>query len=224
MPPELSHIDCWIFDLDNTLYPASCNLFELIDERMGQYLQAMFQCDAAEARRIQKGYFRDHGTTLAGLMAEHGTDPQEFLDFVHDIDLARVTPNAQLNWALGRLPGRRLVFTNGDVAYAARVIDALGLTGCFDAVHDIHAADYVPKPAPSAYAEMCEAHRVDPHHALFAEDMVRNLKPAKSLGMKTLWVNNGSEQAGGAPCPSFVDHETHCVTHWLTELLEHRPA
>jgi len=218
MTPSLRQIDTWIFDLDNTLYPASCDLFALIDARMNAYLRQLFSVDETEAHRIQKQYFRDHGTTLSGLMSQHGTDPHHFLDFVHDIEMDRISPNLDLKDALMALPGRRLVFTNGDVPYAERVLRALGLESCFEAVHDIHMMDYQPKPDPKAYAGFCQAWGVTPTTALFAEDMARNLKPAKDIGMTTLWVNNGSEQANGEACPSFIDHETHEITAWLSGL------
>src|SRR3954471_7776919 len=186
LPAPLRHIDAWIFDLDDSLYPASANLFELIDIRMGQFIQQLVGCGAAEARRVQKGYFRDDGTTLAGLMKTHGTDPREFLEFVHDIDLARIAADPKLVAALDRLPGRKFVFTNGDDAYARRVLDRLGLANAFDGLHDIHAMDYVPKPDPRAYALMCERHGIAPERALMVEDMSRNLAPAKALGMVTV--------------------------------------
>lgn len=216
MSPALTHIDTWIFDLDNTLYPASCDLFALIDERMNLYLRGLFNVDKVEAHRIQKQYFRDHGTTLAGLMTQHDTDPRHFLDFVHDIDMDRLSENLPLRNAVCALPGRKLVFTNGDVTYAERVLTALGLANCFEAVHDIHAMDYQPKPHPDAYDGLCRAWGIRPTTALFAEDMARNLAPAKAIGMTTLWVNNGSEQAGGEACPSYIDHETDEITAWLS--------
>ena len=126
MQSALAHVESWIFDLDNSLYPASCDLFALIDIKMGEYIQNLLGCDAVEARRVQKGFFRDHGTTLAGLMKTHGIDPHEFLDFVHDIDLARLSADPAAIAALDRLPGRKFVFTNGDEAYARRVLDRLG--------------------------------------------------------------------------------------------------
>jgi putative hydrolase of the HAD superfamily len=215
--PALAHIDAWIFDLDNTLYPASCDLFELIDQKMGTYIQELIGCDAAEARRVQKSYFHEHGTTLSGLMATHGTDPRHFLDYVHDIEMDRLSHDAALVRTIGDLPGRKLVFTNGDVTYAQRVLDRLGLGATFEAIHDIHAMNYVPKPAPASYDAMCAAHGIDPARALFAEDMVRNLKPAKAIGMTTLWIDNGSEQAGGEACPSYVDHATGDLGAWLAQ-------
>jgi len=218
MLPALSHVDSWIFDLDNSLYPASADLFALIDERMGAFIQRLLGCDAAQARRVQKGYFHEHGTTLAGLMRTHGTDPREFLDFVHDIDLARISADPRVVAALDRLPGRKFVFTNGDEAYARRVLDRLGLANAFDGLHDIHAMDYVPKPDPRAYAAMCERHRIAPGRALFAEDMARNLIPAKQLGMTTVWVDNGSEQASHDADPAFIDYRIADIGDWLTEI------
>jgi putative hydrolase of the HAD superfamily len=220
MLAALRHIDCWIFDLDNSLYPASANLFALIDVRMGQFIQQLAGCGHEEARRIQKSYFHEHGTTLAGLMKAHGTDPREFLNFVHDIDLARISADPRVVAAMDRLPGRKFVFTNGDEAYASRVLDKLGLANAFDGLHDIHAMDYVPKPDPRAYAAMCARFAIEPSSALFVEDMARNLEPAKALGMTTVWVDNGSEQAGRDADPAFIDYRTTDIGEWLTNIIE----
>ncbi len=221
MPPELSHVRYWIFDLDNSLYPASANLFQLIDIRMGEYIQQLLGCDAEEARRVQKRHFHEHGTTLAGLIANHGVDPNEFLDYVHDIDLARISADPALVRAIDALPGEKYVFTNGDAAYASRVLDKLGLANLWDGLHDIHAMSYVPKPNPASYSAMCERWRIEPAHALFVEDMARNLIPAKALGMTTVWVDNGSEQAGRGADPAFIDYRTHDIGEWLTGILGH---
>lgn len=218
MTAALSSIDAWIFDLDNTLYPAATNLFALIDARMTDYIATLRGVGDVEAHRIQKAYFREHGTTLAGLIADHDTDPHEFLAYVHDIELDRVDEDARLVANIARLPGRKLVFTNGDAPYAQRVLDRLGLGTSFEAIHDIHAMDYVPKPAPASYAAMCERWGIVPSSALFVEDMVRNLAPAKALGMTTVWINNGSEQAGGETCPSYVDYEITDLSDWLNEI------
>ena len=219
MLPALSHIDCWIFDLDNCLYPASANLFELIDQRMGEYIQRLLGVDPDEAHRIQKSYFHEHGTTLAGLMRTRGVDPHDFLDFVHDIDLARITADPEVVAAIDRLPGRKFVFTNGDERYAGRVLEKLGLANAFDGMHDIHAMDYVPKPEPAAYAALCARHGIAPETALFAEDMARNLRPAKALGMTTVWIDNGSEQAGHGDDLSFIDYRAHDIGAWLKDIL-----
>jgi putative hydrolase of the HAD superfamily len=218
LPAPLAHVDAWIFDLDNSLYPASTDLFALIDVRMGEYIGQLLGCDAAEARRVQKGYFRDHGTTLAGLMKTHGTDPREFLDYVHDIDMARLAADPRVVAALDRLPGRKFVFTNGDEAYARRVLVRLGLANAFDGLHDIHAMNYVPKPDPGAYRAMCERWDIDPARAVMVEDMARNLHPAKDLGMVTVWIDNGSEQASHQADPASIDYRIADIGAWLTEI------
>lgn len=218
LPPALRHVDCWIFDLDNSLYPASADLFALIDARMGRFLQRLLGCGPDEARTVQKRFFREHGTTLAGLMANHGVQPREFLNYVHDIDLARLSADPRLVAALDRLPGRKFVFTNGDETYARRVLDRLGLANAFDGLHDIHAMDYVPKPDPGAYARMCERHAIDPRRALMVDDMARNLVPAKALGMVTVWVDNGSEQASHEADEGVIDYRIADIGEWLSEM------
>lgn len=221
MLPALSHVDTWIFDLDNTLYPARANLFALIDARMTAFVADLLKVDRAEAFRVQKEYFLGHGTTLAGLMAHHDVDPHAFLSYVHDIEMDVLEENAPLAAYLACLPGRKLVFTNGDKPYALKVLDRLGLGASFEAVHDIIAMDLAPKPSASAYAGLCAAYDIDPARALFVEDMARNLKPAKAIGMTTVWVDNGSEQHHDAD-RDYVDYRTDDLTHWLEHILEAR--
>ncbi len=218
MTPALRSIRAWIFDLDNTLYPASADLFAHVDRRMTDYVSARVGVGRDEAFRLQKHWFRGHGTTLAGLMAEHRVDPHEFLDYVHDIEMDALEHNAPLAALIARLPGRKLVFTNGDKPYALKVLDRLGLAESFEAVHDIHAMGLTPKPDPAAYRGLCDAWAIDPATALFADDMARNLRPAKAIGMTTLWVDNGSEQAGDAD-RQHIDHITPDLTGWLSDVL-----
>lgn len=177
-----------------------------------------------EARRIQKRYFHDHGTTLNGLMTLHNVEPAAFLDFVHDIDLGVLTADPDLRGHLLALPGRRIVFTNADSAYALRVLAALGLEGVFELVHDIYACGLTPKPKAPAYASLLEAGAINPTRALFVEDMARNLKPAKALGMATVWVNNGSEKGAEDAHPDFIDEEIGDVTPWLSQVVAHLNA
>jgi putative hydrolase of the HAD superfamily len=219
MLARLAPIRNWIFDLDNTLYPASARLFDRIDAKMGAFISERLGVDLVEARRIQKGYFLGHGTTLAGMTADHGVDAHEFLDYVHDIEMDVLEENAPLAAAIAKLPGRKIVFTNADTPYASRVLDRLGLAESFEAVHDIHAMDLRPKPEASAYAGLCAAFGLDPAESLFVEDMARNLKPAKAIGMTTVWVDNGSEQAADAD-RSYIDFITHDIRHWLEDILE----
>lgn len=219
MLPALAHIDCWIFDLDNTLYPATADLFGLIDKKMGAYIQNLLGVGPVEARRIQKEHFHRHGTTLAGLMADHGIDPHDFLAYVHDIEMDALAEDTRLADAVARLPGRKLIFTNGDADYARRVLGKLGLSRHFEDVHDIHACAYRPKPEISGYAAMVERFGIRPSTALFVEDMARNLRPAKAMGMTTVWVNNGSEYGAHDADPGHIDYEIQDVGHWLDQII-----
>lgn len=218
--PPFRHVRDWIFDLDNCLYPASTGLFALIDERMGAYIQRLLDCDPAEARRVQKHHFHTHGTTLAGLMRYHDVDPHDFLADVHNIPLDRVARNDRLAAGLGKLPGRRFVFTNGDASYARRVLEAIGVQDRFHDLHDIHASSYKPKPDPHGYELLCERFGIDPGHALLADDMAQNLKPAKQLGMTTIWVDNGSERGSHGADDSFIDYRIADVGEWLESIIE----
>ncbi len=218
MTVALDHIDHWIFDLDNTLYSPSAKLFDLIDARMGAFIMRLLGVDAVEARRVQKQYFHDHGTTMAGLMRHHGVDPETFLVDVHDIALDRIAPDARLRAGLERLPGRKLIFTNADADYAARVLDARGIADLFDGTCDIRATGYTPKPDPAAYAMMAAHLDIDPARSLFVEDMARNLTPAKALGMTTVWLDNGSESGHRDHLPDQVDFHVADLADWLDSL------
>lgn len=219
MDSRFAHIDCWIFDLDNTLYPASTDLFALIDVRMGDYISRLLSCTSAEARALQKSYFHEYGTTLSGLMAHHGVDPVHFLDFVHDIEMDRLSVDEQLVAHIAALPGRKIIFTNGDANYAGRVLDGLGLKHAFELVHDIHATQYQPKPHPIGYAQLRDLHGVDPTRAVFFEDMARNLPPAKALGMTTVWLDNGSEGGHVGADLACIDFTTTHLTPFLADIL-----
>jgi len=209
--PDLAHIGVWLFDLDNTLYPAETEFMGLIEARMTTFMQRETGLPAAEALALQKKYLHEHGTTLAGLMAHHGVDPQRFLDEVHDVSLDRLTPDPELDAALARLPGRRLVFTNGDARHADRVLERLGIAGRFEAVFHIASSDYVPKPRPETFDRMVREHAIDPLAAAFFEDSVKNLAPAAALGMTTVLVG---ANALATPA-SFVDYRTPALAPFL---------
>jgi putative hydrolase of the HAD superfamily len=210
-----NRVDCWIFDLDYTLYPPACGLFGQIDQRMGLFIANLLGCDATEARRVQKMYFHDHGTTLAGLMHYHAIDPREFLDFVHDVDMSVLAAAPRLAGQINALPGRRLIFTNGDRPYAEKVLQALGLDGCFEGMWDVIAMDYKPKPEPSAYRSLIEAFGFDPERAVFVEDSARNLPPAKALGMQTVWLDCASEWGDRAKDDAAIDLVIDDLPQWL---------
>jgi putative hydrolase of the HAD superfamily len=204
-------IASWIFDLDNTLYPAECELFTQIDLRMGEYISAVLGVDKAAARRLQKSYYHQHGTTLRGLMLQHRVEPEDYLAFVHDIDLSPISRAPALGRALAALPGARYVFTNGPAAHVERVLTRLGIAELFDGVFDIAAADYVPKPHPEAYDRLIEAFAFDARAATLFEDSLANLAPAAERGMVTVWVRRRrADLVAGADgeVPAHVDHVT----------------
>jgi putative hydrolase of the HAD superfamily len=200
----------WIFDLDNTLYPSECNLFAQVDHRMGEYIAKYLDVPYAWARHLQKSYYRRFGTTLSGLMQVHKMDPKPFLDYVHDIDLSAMTENSKLAAMLERLPGRKLIFTNGSRRHAERVAGKLGVLHLFEDICDIAACDYVPKPHAHAYATLRKAYDVEPRSAAMFEDMPHNLEEPHALGMTTVLVYS-----------SYLDHPgQHVIASW-TELPAH---
>ena len=207
--------DCWVFDLDNTLYPRSCDLFSQIDIKMKTFIAELLGVDVEEARRIQKQYFRTHGTTLRGLMDNHGLAPSAFLDYVHDIDVTPVPPNPALDVALGRLPGRKIIFTNGSVRHAENVVTRLGVAHHFEGVFDIIAAEYRPKPDRLAYDAMCRIHAVEPTRAVMIEDIARNLEPAHALGMTTVWVRSDHDHSMEGADGPHVHHVIDELVEWL---------
>jgi putative hydrolase of the HAD superfamily len=219
LPERLAQVDCWLFDMDNTLYPASSSLFPQIDLRMQAFVGRLLGLDASAARVVQKRYFHEYGTTLRGLMVHHGVDPQAFLDDVHDVDVSALEPNARLGELITRLPGRKIVFTNADRPYAERVLARIGVADCFDAIHDIQATQYWPKPNALAYESACRDLAIDPARAFFVDDMAHNLHPAKALGMVTAWVDNGSERGAHGYARDFIDFEMPELTDWLGGLL-----
>ncbi len=174
---------------------------------MTAYVARRFAIGRDDAAAMRHQLFVDHGTTLKGLMSLHDVDPHDFLDFVHDVDMAALLPDIALAERIKALPGRKLIFTNADARYAQRVLDKRALSGLFDEIHDIHASEYHPKPAPSAYQRLIDNHAIDARRAIFIEDMPANLAPAKALGMQTAWVVTGREWAGGHPSirPDHVD-------------------
>ena len=186
--PDFTHVEAWVFDLDNTLYPPSCNLFAQIDVKMRGFICDLLKIGPDEAYQLQKEYYRGHGTTLAGLMKLHNVNPDDFLSVVHDIDVSVIPPNPALASALENLPGRRLVFTNGTVAHAKRVLGQIGIHDHVEDIFDIAHAEFVPKPHVQTYERFLRMHGVEPKRAAMFEDLDRNLEPAHTLGMTTVLV------------------------------------
>ncbi len=210
--------DVWVFDLDNTLYPADCDLFSQIDKRMKAFIANLLKVDYEEAHRVQKAFFRSHGTTLRGLMTHHGVNPAEFLAYVHDIDFSPLSRRQRLETALDRLRGRKFVFTNANTSYAERVLDRLGIRRHFEAIFDIADAGFVPKPDIAPYRELIARHGIDPIGTVMVEDLARNLAPAAALGMTTVWVPNGMELSGLGADDGHVHHVVENLETWLCDL------
>jgi putative hydrolase of the HAD superfamily len=189
VPHSFAHITDWVFDLDNTLYPRACNLFAQIDLNISRYVVEVTRLPYAEARALQKAYYRDYGTTLNGLMLTHAIDPDHFLKTVHAIDYSPVMAHPELVAAIGLLPGRKFIFTNGDVDHARSVLRRLGgADGLFDAIFDIRAMGYRPKPMPEAYSAFLGAHGIDAGRAAMFDDLEKNLRIPHESGMTTIQV------------------------------------
>lgn len=221
----LEHVEAWVFDLDNTLYPASCNLFAEIDRRMAAFIREALGVADGEARRIQKAYFDEYGTTLRGMMINHAVDPDHFLDYVHRIDMSALTASPALEAALAELEGPKIIFTNGSARHAEKVMDRLGVAHHFDGVFDVTAARFRAKPDPEAYLSLVRRHDLKPAATALFEDLTRNLAPAAALGMTTVWVRDAAsarDEAGAAPSPAFVHHETDDLIGWLQGLVAAR--
>lgn len=216
----LAHVRSWVFDLDNTLYPASSSLFPQIDVRMRQFIAARLGMGLEEAFVLQKRYYRDYGTTLRGLMLVHGIEPEDFLAYVHDIDHTVLDEAPALDAALRALPGRKLIFTNGSERHAISVMERLGIAGNFDGIFDIKAAAFIPKPQPECYRAMLDRFGIAASGSAMVEDIHRNLKPACEIGMTTVWVRQDNHPdfkvvQQDEDDLSHVHHITDDLVRWL---------
>ena len=217
-PPTFDRIESWVFDLDNTLYPASSGLFTQVNERIRAYVSAHLKIGEAEASALQREYFARYRSTLRGLMLDHGVKPTDFLDYVHDIDVSSIGPDTTLRDAIVALPGRKMIFTNGSVHHAARILERLDLSDVFEAVFDIHAADYRPKPDPQSYRQLLSTFGIMAERSALLEDLVINLEPAADLGMMTVWVRDPAADDAGETRPDYVHHEITDLSAWLTRI------
>ena len=213
----LHEIETWIFDLDNTLYPHSCNLFAEVESRMAAFICGELGIDTEAAHALRRRYFMTYGTTLRGLMNENAIDPRRFLDYVHEIDVTPVQPAPELKAALAALDGRKLIFTNADIRHAQRVLERLGIADSFEAVFDIHQADYLPKPDHGVYARFVARFAIDPRGAAMVEDIAPNLVPAHALGMTTAWIPGGPQWTQAEPDAEHVHHVVEDLSAWLTD-------
>ena len=221
---QLHQAEFWIFDLDNTLYPAHCELFTQVEKNMTQYVMEQLKLERDDAFSLQKKYFRNHGTTMNGLMIHHDIDPNHYLDYVHQIDLSGVPKNPILDEMLAKLPGKKLIFTNGSTGHANNITRHLGIDHHFEGVFDIVDSQFIPKPDPSVYAALIKQFNIRPDKAVMVEDMAKNLLPAAEMGMTTVWVKTDNAWATEDFSDNFVHHVAEDLTHWISNLIQSMPA
>ncbi|SES32547.1 putative hydrolase of the HAD superfamily [Tranquillimonas rosea] len=220
MTDDFAHVRTWVFDLDNTLYPPEARLFDQIERRMTAWMNRTLGMEKDHADRLRQDYWQRYGTTLAGLMAEHGVDPVGYLEDVHRIDLADLAPDPTLAEAIGALPGRKIIYTNGSAPYAARVAGARGLGDAFDAIYGVEHAGYRPKPERAAFERVFARDGVETAAAAMFEDDPRNLEVPHALGLRTVHV---APEATEAP---HIHHHTDDLGGFLLRLRDaaHFPA
>jgi len=221
----LANRDIWVFDLDNTLYPAHTAVMSQVEQRMTEFVMRTLDLDREAAFKVQHGYWHEYGTTLNGLMVNHGTAVSDFLDFVHDIDHSVLQPNPVLAGHIAALDGARIIYTNGSVRHAENVLARLGLDHLFDGIFDIAAADYTPKPQRESFDRFIKRHAVNPARAVMFEDSARNLETAAGIGFATVLVRaredaGNGHTAGPDEHPEFVDYAVDCLDTFLGEVVE----
>lgn len=210
---HFTHVDSWVFDLDNTLYPPSAGLFALMDARFSAFVTRLTGMEGDRALQLCGDYWRSHGSTLAGLMEDYDVDPHEFLADVHDIDISHLRPDAGLAKAIAALPGRKVVFTNGSHNHAKRVLAARGLTRQFDAVYGVEHADFKPKPTEVAFTKVFTKDGIAPQKSAMFEDEARNLAVPHQLGMRTVHVHATPDPA------DFIHHQTSDLADFLSQVV-----
>ena len=215
---ELQFSKFWIFDLDNTLYSGKTRVFEQIDKRMSKYISGKLNASIVEAKEIQKKYFYKYNTTLNGMLKNHKIDANEFLEFVHDIDIDFLKKDLTLSEELRKLEGKKIIFTNGSKKHALNVIRKIGIEQHFDDIFDIIDSNFVPKPTMEPYKKLVEKHKIDPNLCVLIEDIARNLKPAYEMGMKTIWIENDEPWAAKFSDSDFINYKTKNLTDFLKKI------
>ena len=219
---ELIKIKYWIFDLDNTLYSGQTKVFEQVDKKMSSFISEKLNISIQEAKKIQKKYFHKYNTTLSGMIKHHKIDANEFLEFVHDVNLDFLKKNKELEKEIARISGKKIIFTNGSKAHAENVTKKIGINKLFDGVFDIVDADFIPKPSIESYKKIIQKYKIEPQYCIFIEEIARNLKPAHELGMKTVWIKNDEPWAAEFSSESFINYRTKNLTNFLKEYNEFR--
>ena len=213
-------IDTWVFDLDNTLYSAESGIFQQVHELMGKFVSNKLKIDLDSAKKIQKKYFIKHGTTLKGLMDNHGVEPDEFLDYVHKLDYSIIHPNNDLNKEISKLQGRKIIYTNANRQHVNEILLRLDLTNMFDEIFDIKMANYIPKPEINAYKDFIKRFNINPKTTIMFDDIAKNLVPAKNVGFKSVWIDLGIENISDdiKNSKQFLDFETKDLSKFLYKI------
>jgi putative hydrolase of the HAD superfamily len=220
MPTLKNKINTWIFDLDNTLYSADSGIFQQVHTLMSKFVSAHLNIDIKKATELQRKYYRQHGTTLRGLMDNHNVDPDHFLSEVHQLDYSIVGPNFKLNRELKKLKGRKIIYTNANRQHANDVLIRLELTNVFDEIFDIKTANYIPKPEASPYEQIISEFNIDPITTIMFDDIAKNLVPAKNVGFASVWIDVGYENFSDdiAKSKKYLDYETKDLSLFLDEV------
>jgi putative hydrolase of the HAD superfamily len=219
---ELKDIKFWLFDLDNTLYSGDTKVFDQVDKKMSKFISEKLKVSEEEAKKIQKNYFHEYNTTLNGMIKNHDIDANEFLKFVHDVNLDFLQKDEFLGDQINKLNGKKIIFTNGSKAHAANVTGKIGIDKLFDGVFDIVDSDFYPKPSMEPYKKIIENYNIEPEYCIFFEDIARNLKPAHDLGMKTVWIKNKEPWAAEYSDAEFINYRTDNLANFLKEINEYR--
>jgi putative hydrolase of the HAD superfamily len=217
---ELTKIKYWIFDLDNTLYSGDTKVFDQVDKKMSKFISEKLKVSIEEAKVIQKNYFHEYNTTLNGMIKNHNIDADEFLEFVHDVDLNFLKADKPLEREISNLEGKKFIFTNGSKAHVSNVTKRIGIEKLFDGVFDIVESDFIPKPSIEPYKKIIEKFKIEPQYSIFIEDIARNLKPAYELGMKTVWIKNDEPWAAKFSDSDFINYKTDNLAKFLKEVNE----
>ena len=219
---DLANIKFWLFDLDNTLYNGATKVFDQVDKKMSKFISKKLNVSIDVARKIQKNYFQEYNTTLNGMIKNHKIDADEFLEFVHDVDLSFLDKDKDLEDEIKKLDGKKIIFTNGSRAHALNVTKRIGIDKLFDGIFDIRDCEFIPKPSKEPYKKLVECYKIEPQYCIFFEDIARNLRPAHELGMKTVWIKNNEPWAAKYSNSDFINYKTDNLAKFLKEINELR--
>ena len=208
----------WIFDLDNTIYDINLGLFKKISNRITDFIMSKYSLDIDQAKKIQKEYYLKYGLTLRGLIVEKKLEPEEFLDYVHDVEHPELKKNDQLISKIRILEGKKIIFTNATSKHAKKILNILELEHDFDQIIDIKDLEYIPKPDKRSYKKLLECLNLNKENldkTIFFEDTIKNLIPAKELGITTVWMKNSINEKDFMKNCNFIDYSFNNLNEFL---------